>query len=55
MDAIYEIVAEIENIKGVLELSTTKIRSIKEIEAEVREQVTELQLVMQMENRDLAV
>ncbi|MBI4717603.1 MAG: GGDEF domain-containing protein [Planctomycetes bacterium] len=52
--ALAEIAAEVGHLKQVLDVSAGRVRSIEEIESQVRERIAELSVAMHLENRSMA-
>ncbi len=54
MTALQQIAKEVETTRAMLEIPSGRLRSAEEIEAEVRDRITELSLAMHLENQNLA-
>jgi len=52
---VQDIAAEVDDLRQILELPKTNLRSLENLESEVRERLAELSLAMHMENQTMAV
>jgi diguanylate cyclase (GGDEF)-like protein len=54
IEVLREVAADVENARALLDVPKSRLRTASQIEAEVRERITELSLAMHLENQSLA-